>query len=114
LCFDLGADRPDEASELADESGDDLAGWLALVEEEPIAAMQAFLGSPSDGGNFQRELLLEPLLPQTVMRTMTVVPGGLDQHTAQVRVTGFGDRADAALHVTADTTSQRTPRHRGH
>jgi hypothetical protein len=37
------------------------------------------------------------LLPQTEMRAMTVVPGGLDQHTAQVRVTGLGDRADAAL-----------------
>ena len=95
--FRLCADRPDEADEFAGESSDDLASWLALVGEEPVATMQALLGSPSDGGNFRRELFLEPLLSQTEMRTMTIVPGGLDQDAAQVRVSGFGDRADAAL-----------------
>ena len=51
LLFDFGADRPDESDEFPRESSDDLARRFALVREEPVAAVQAFLSAPGDSGD---------------------------------------------------------------
>ena len=59
--------------------------------------MQALLGTPGDGGDFGRKGLLESLLPEAEMWTVTVMPSGLDENTTQVRVAGLGDCAAAAL-----------------
>ena len=49
LYFD--ADRPDKTDELLGKSGDDLAGGFAPAREAPVATVQAFLGTPGDGGD---------------------------------------------------------------
>ena len=91
---------PDEADELSCERGDDLSGRLALVGEKPVAAMEPLLGSPGDRRHFRWEGLLNLSLAQTEMRTMTVVPGRFDEHSAQVGITGLGDLAATALGTT--------------
>lgn len=75
LVFDLGANRPDKADELPGERRHDLARRFALVRQQPVSAMQALLGSPGNGGHFRGKRLLQPLLTQTEVWPMTVVPG---------------------------------------
>jgi hypothetical protein len=62
---------------------------------EPRGAVERRTVSPPVSPPARRGFGRATLVPD--VETMTVVPGGLDQHTAQMRVTGFGDRADAAL-----------------
>jgi hypothetical protein len=94
--LDLGADRPDEADELAGEGGDDLAGGLALVGEAPVPPVQALLGAPRNGGDLRGQRLLKPALAQAQVRSVTVVPSRFYENAAKVRVATLGDRAAAA------------------
>lgn len=82
--LDLGANGPDEADELPGECSDDLPDGPALVREVPVAAMQALLGTPGHGRDLRWQRRLQLALPQAEMRSVPVVPGGLDENAAQV------------------------------
>src|SRR6516225_1709152 len=89
-----------EAHELPRQRGDDLAGGLALLRESPIPSMQSLLGAPSDRSDLWWQCGLQRVLPLTDPWLVSVVPGGLHEYAAQVRVAGLGDAAAPRLRTT--------------
>src|SRR5689334_9740352 len=84
-------DRPDEAHQLARDSGDHLACRFALRAEPQVAPTQAQLRLPCDFEHARVKVRLQCALAVAEPRLMAIVVGGFDEHASQAAVSGLRD-----------------------
>ena len=89
----MGQCRPEKAGELAGDGGDDELFGFPADGEAPIAAVQPPLCVPRDVDRGGWGAALPPLQRGPQKRMMAILPGGFDEHTSEMRVASFGDRA---------------------
>src|SRR6185436_8737706 len=79
--------------ELAGDGGDDELFRFPARGKPTIAAMETPLGQPGviDDGGWRAALPMTERIAEK--RMMPIVPGRFDEHAAQMRIAGFGDRA---------------------
>src|ERR1051325_3012042 len=95
--FRLNSDLPDEAKQLTTDCGNDLRFVFSGNEQSSIAGMQTMLSLPGNLSDLRTGISLTFEQPTTKARSELIGPGGFDQNTSEMSITGFGDAALIAM-----------------
>lgn len=79
-------EEPDEAGQFSSDSDDGLGSWLAAGDEPAVPAVKTCLSAIGDGDDALRLSLAAASKRKTHGGAMTIVPGSLDEETADVVV----------------------------